>query len=216
MTDKDLSERYQALLAVNSQLHEEAIETIPRWAMQQGAKRLGITFSGSTLKFKTGWEVHLLLQYVLYELPYRDETIISSYLATISEGDDKDRRAFVKNLKRSFASLFEITGISGEQLNLIDLLTDGKEYLLVNGGLSKTAHAGMLLFTRLVPTDEFCMTTGASMPFLGKEKDTLVRLLSESKAGKGPRETSPVRFRKCFGHFRTSGEPTDHWVEDKS
>ena len=71
--------------------------------------------------------------------------------------------------------MFQITSISESVLILKDLLNDTKnEIKLIDYGLSNTAFAGQLLFTRLVPFGELYMTSGVPFLFNGYYEDYLL------------------------------------------
>ena len=54
----------------------------------------------------------------------------------------------------------------------------GREYQLMDIGMSKTAPAGFIMFTRLIPVRDVNMTSGVSFGFDRSDRDKLLSAIS--------------------------------------
>jgi hypothetical protein len=67
-------------------------------------------------------------------------------------------------MQRAFFSLFKIEGrVGGVGLHAVDILHDCR-YFLADIAMSQCPIEGGLLASRVVPFDDFIMTTGAPLP----------------------------------------------------
>lgn len=88
---------------------------------------------------------------------------------------------------------------------MTDLLNDGDERTVTDVNLSDTAEPGVLLFFRLVPYDEFNMTSGVSFPFPADEEDRLLRKYKQRTGDIDSQPESVQRFAAFFDLYRNYG-----------
>ncbi|MBN2312628.1 MAG: SEC-C domain-containing protein [Sedimentisphaerales bacterium] len=82
---------------------------------------------------------------------------------------DSDEYTVVRAMSESFYTLVQVRDVfPGVGVRVNDLFAD-REYLLIDMGLSQTAAKGLVLATRLIPFDDFVMTSGAALPIDSKE-----------------------------------------------
>ncbi len=96
----------------------------------------------------------------------------------------------MEGLQKAFSSLFEIVIVLEDGILIRDVLSDENPiYTLVDIGIIQTGVEDALLFTRLIPLTDFCISCGTSFPFRGESKSLLI--------AKYKKEVSRVKKRKA-------------------
>jgi len=169
--------RYRQPRAVQRELHHIVMDWLPKNALEECGKRLGIYREG-TLVFNSEDETSVLMDYCIYDYRWDGQNVIERYAAQASIEPNSDERIILDAMMRARYSLFGIAEVvRGIGIHTRDLLR-GDSGFIVDIGLSETAVKGFVLACRIItPGDgEFSMTTGAGLP---ADADTLARVAKE-------------------------------------
>jgi len=80
-----------------------------------------------------------------------------------------------------------------------------EEIKLTDINHSKSATPGILLFFRLVPCEQFNMTSGVSMPFPGQVEEHLLTVVEQVNEKVTSHHKDVIRFRTFFEMYRKYG-----------
>lgn len=135
---------------------------------------------------------------------FGNKSIAATYREKVG-GESEAEKDILAALLSSYTSLFKITSINKSTLLLEDILNKKGDIPLMDIALSKTAAPGMLLFTRLIPFEDFNMTSGAGFVFpAGLEEYLLRRYKKLSKKVESGNE-SVKRFVAFYKLSKSSG-----------
>lgn len=141
------------------------------------AQLLGIECEGKNVLYDFESDMTVHFGFLLYEYRWNGQTAVEHYY-TQERWETDTERTILEAVLDAETSLFKITAINeaDNRLVLTDLLGDTDDISVMDINLSHTAESGVLLFFRLVPYEEFNMTSGVAFPFPADEQD---RLLSD-------------------------------------
>ena len=120
-------------------------------------------------------EIGVVMDYCIYD--YRQEGLntVERYIADSQLNPDSDDYTSVNVMSESFYTLVQVQDIlPGSGVRVNDLLGE-EQFFLIDIGLSHTAVRGMVLATRLLPFNDFVMTSGAALPV---DSETLVEIFN--------------------------------------
>ena len=168
--------KYSEFVARYKRYHEFTRE-LQNHALPKYLSKDAITFCGkklgimrkSTLVLGQMDEIGIVMDYCIYD--YRQEGVnaVGRYMADSQLDPDSDKYTVVRAMSESFYTLVQVRDVlPGVGVCVNDLLAD-REYLLIDMGFSQTALKGVVLATRLIPFDDFVMTSGAALPIDSKE-----------------------------------------------
>lgn len=168
----ELVDRYKCFRRINRQLHSTLLDYLPKKALKKCAKKLGISKSG-VFVFQEEHEADVLMDYCIYD--YYEDSIntVSRYMMKHSPTAESDEYLVLKAMSESYYSIIQVEDIvEGVGIRAHDTLRD-KRFLLVDIGFSKTALEGLVIAARLIPFEDFVMTSGAALPV---DADTLIKI----------------------------------------
>lgn len=186
-----ISQTYLLYRNLGKVLNQKIMDTsLSADVLQKAASLLGIQ-RGNTLIFREEDETSVLMDFALHDILVDGKrNTIQLYKDTVGWKDELEHK-LLDALLSSRTSLFKVFAISHDEytLYLKDVLQNRDYELpsyeptmrdlvgtnLVDVNLSQTALPGVLLFTRVVPFEEFSMTGGAGFVFDGQ----LQRFLSK-------------------------------------
>jgi hypothetical protein len=161
--DDEFLARYQHLRQVGLELNNRLVQTLPRRALDEGGKKLGI-LKKNTLILDSEDEIAVLMDYCLHDVRSHGLNAIERYLAESPPPDGSDEHIILEAKRRAHFTLVVVESAEpGVGVYARDLFCD-EEIFLVDIGFSLTAAAGMILATRLMTADGITMTTGAALP----------------------------------------------------
>lgn len=166
-------DRYKELRTIARRLNGDVLPRyLSKRAFETCGRKLGL-MQGDTLFFADMDHSSVLMDYCLHDYADEGGTAVSRYLADAQEDLPCDEYAVVKAMVESFYTLVLVGEVlAGVGAGVVDLLT-GREYLLIDMGLSETAVKGLVIATRLLPYGDFVTTSGAPLPVDG---ETLVEI----------------------------------------
>ncbi|MCK4294355.1 MAG: SEC-C domain-containing protein [Planctomycetes bacterium] len=168
MTDhNELVNRYRQFRQITRKLHSTLPEYLSKRAFNECGKKLGIMRNG-TLIFNGEQDMAVLMDYCIYD--YRENAVnaVSRYLADSEIAADSDEYKVLKAMSESFYTLVQVEDVlPGVGVRVNDLLGE-KQFLLIDIGFSNTAGRGVVIATRILPLEDFVMTSGAALPIDGQ------------------------------------------------
>jgi hypothetical protein len=203
-------EQYNELRHVGINLSEVVPKKyITKDTLISTVRTLGIG-QGRQIILESDEEMNFLMDFYLHEFLVNGQTILERYR---SDCDDlKPMEIFYLDVaKASYTSLFKVLDVNPQEsrLTVIDMLDpDAQPLSVINVNLSKTGQPGFVLFTRLLPSEQFNSFSGMFAVFYGgNDRALLKRYRVLKKRVKSDRE-SVQRFVACFKMNRTLGLPT--------
>ena len=175
--------------------------------LPQIIRALGIG-QGKTFVLEDEEELNFLIDFCLHEFLSNGQTLLERYRSDQPNLEPVEI-TYLDAAKVSYTSLFKITEVnpSASTITVVDLLSKSEQLLpVINVNLSKTVIPGYIIFSRLLPYEQFNTFSGMLAAFdRGSERDLLKRYKVIKKRIKSERE-SVQRFVTCFKLKRILGE----------
>jgi hypothetical protein len=199
--------QYNELRRVGMQLSED----IPKiYSLEESfpqiIRMLGIG-QGRQIFLEKEEEINFIIDFYLHEFLSNGQTILERYRADYPDLKPIEI-VYLDAAKASYTSLFKITGVNPTEssLTVLDLLSSSDQPLsIINVNLSKTAEPGYVIFSRLLPNEQFNTFSGMYAVFdEGNDRALLKRYKVMKKRVKSERE-SVQRFVACFKLNRLLG-----------
>ena len=160
---EELIDRYKQVRAVGRDLNLNLVKQLPKAAVPECGKKLGI-YKAGTLILNNDDEIAILYDYCLYHYRRGGKNVIERYLENSPPQPDSTEMAILQAMQASYYSIFKVMGIQAHQgASLIDLTTD-KTLTLLDIGLSETGSPGLVLAGRVLPFADFNMSSGTLIP----------------------------------------------------
>ncbi len=170
----ELEDRYKCFRKINRQLHSTLLDYLPKKALKKCAKKLGISKSG-VFVFQEQHEADVLMDYCIYDYYEDGVNTVSRYKMKHPPTSDSDEYIVLNAMLDSYYSLVQVEDVvDGIGIGAHDLLRD-KRFFLVDIGFSQTAVQGVVIAARIIPFEDFVMTSGAALPV---DADTLAEILN--------------------------------------
>ncbi|MFP9193718.1 hypothetical protein ACLI4Q_19035 [Natrialbaceae archaeon A-CW1-1] len=205
---KSQLERYRRYRKVGRELNSKILsQCTDREAILESARILGIERDDDAILYEAEPDMTVHYEFVLNEYRQNGQTAVEKYY-TQERWETETERTILEALLGGETSLFKITAIDEADKHLIvtDLLKDDDNEIGVTDiNLCETAEPGVLLFFRLVPYDEFNMTSGVSFPFLADEEDRLLHEYEHRTDHIDSQPESVQRFVEFFDLYRDIG-----------
>ena len=160
-------------------------------------------------------DMDFVMDFCLFEYQVDGKTFCQRYQEEVFILDEIEAKIIQANLL-AYSSLFTIleTDPENASVTLRDLFNEGQEIKIIDINLSKTAQAGILIFTRIVPFADFNMTSGIFCVFpTNSERALLKKLKITMKKVKSEIE-SAQRFVAFFKLNKKQGlnrKVTSNW-----
>jgi hypothetical protein len=199
--------QYNELRRVGMQLSED----IPKiYSLEESfpqiIRMLGIG-QGRQIFLEKEEEINFIIDFYLHEFLSNGQTILERYRADYPDLKPIEI-VYLDAAKASYTSLFKITGVNPTEssLTVLDLLSSSDQPLsIINVNLSKTAEPCYVIFSRLLPNEQFNTFSGMYAVFdEGNDRALLKRYKVMKKRVKSERE-SVQRFVACFKLNRLLG-----------
>jgi hypothetical protein len=162
---------------------------------------------GRQLLLENEEEINFMIDFYLHEFLSNGRTMLERY-RTDQPDLEPIEITYLDAAKASHTSLFKVTDINPTEssLTVIDLLSSSNQPLsVINVNLSKTAKPDYVIFSRLLPNEQFNAFSGMYAVFdEGSDRALLKRYKVMKKRVKSDRE-SVQRFVACFKLNRVLG-----------
>ncbi len=162
----DLVARYLRIRETGMKLISMLVGKLPKDVLEQGARELGFQRNG-ILVFSSMHESSILMDYCLYNIRRHGRNTIENFLANSPPAEGSEQWPFLQAMSRSWYSLFSVQEVMRDVgARVLDILRDS-EHLLLDVGFGRSAVPGALIASRVLPFDEFIITSGAALPLGG-------------------------------------------------
>ncbi len=168
----ELVDRYKRFRRINRKLQSTLLNYLTKKTLKKCAKKLGISKS-DVFVFQEEHEADVLMDYCIYG--YYEDSIntMSRYMMKYPPTTGSDEFLVLKAMSESYYSLIQVEDVVGEVgVQVHDMLADNR-FLLVDIGFSQTVGEDLVIATRLIPFEDFVMTSGAALPV---DEDTLIKI----------------------------------------
>jgi len=163
----ELVHRYKQFRQITLKLHSALPKYLSKRAFDKCGKKLGI-MRNDTLIFDDEQDMAVFIDYCIYDYRENGVNAVSRYLADSKAETDSDEYRVLKAMSESFYTLVQVEDVlPGVGVGAIDLLGE-KKFLLIDMGFSATAEQEVIIATRILPFEDFVMTSGAALP-VGQE-----------------------------------------------
>lgn len=185
MLEKDeLVERYKRLRDIGRKYADSLTERVPRRGVRECGKRLGLWKDGM-LVLEQDHEVSVLYDYCIYDWREGGNSVVEDRLAEAPPPSaNSEEYSVLEAMADSLYTLLQarkvIPGLGMQAYDFLHL----KPWTLVDVNLSRTAQEDMVLATRIIPFDNFAMTSGAPLTADGESLGEIKALL-EKRFGDG-------------------------------
>lgn len=149
---------------ISSRLQNDALpKYLSKRAFDVCGKKLGL-LQKNTFVFGEMDEAAVFMDYCIYDYSEDGGNAVSRYIADYQLDPDSDEHLVLKAMSESFHTLLQVESVlPGVGVLANDLIGD-KQFLLVDIGFSHAAVRGVVIATRILPFEEFAMTSGAALP----------------------------------------------------
>lgn len=168
-------------------------------------KLMGIV-QGKTFVFDLEEEVSCLMDFSLFEYKVKGKSILQRYKEENPDLNEKEAKLLEAQLL-AYTSLFKIIETEPRlgSITLADLLNDDQEIKVLNINLSRTARAGLLIFTRIIPFPDFNMSSGIYFAFPENSERALLKRYKIMRNKVKSNSESAQRFIAFFKLNRKEG-----------
>lgn len=143
-------------------LHQEIIETLPKNAVLEIGKRLGIV-RGRTVMLDSEDMLSVIMDCCLYDLMEDGKNAISRYLEShFGQASPDERELLQASCLAQYRIVFPLSRVEGAGVYFKDLFTN-EELFVMDIGMSQNA-LNIAYGTRTIPLGPFWMTGGAGLP----------------------------------------------------
>jgi hypothetical protein len=189
---RDRLARYQALRAVHMDLHRTLMNQLPRNALQECGKLLGV-FMGDTLVLGSQNEMAALMDYCIYDYRWDGRSVIDRYINHISLEDGSDRKILLDAMQNGRYSLFAVDEVvKGVGVWTRDLFR-GDSGFIMDVGMSDTVEKNIVFAYRIIApgSSGFSMATSG---VLFADRSIMAKIISEISKRFGETSEDITRF----------------------
>ncbi len=194
ITPSDI-ERYHRVRALSRQLSNAMVKTIPRAAMLETARAVGMERDGM-LVFDSMDLTSVLMDSCLFDWLEHGKNLVGKYIEAHPATPGTDEHLLLQAYTRArYRILVPTAVLPGAAIYCLDTLF-GERLLLMDIALSQSLASGdlILLATRTIPLGRYWMTTGAPLPIGDRRTgEVILRKLKEEKLLE---DTSPAGEHK--------------------
>ncbi|MEN9682162.1 MAG: hypothetical protein RLZZ627_2055 [Pseudomonadota bacterium] len=159
-SDTETLDRYRAARAMGRDLQVRMIKELPKPALPECAKKLGLVKSG-TLIINQDDEIAIAYDYCLHHFRRAGKNVIER---TLENTSDEQEMAWLNALTTARFSVFMVESITPHRgARLVDLIHE-ESIDLIDLGLASTGQAGLILLGRIVTFDGFHLSSGTLIP----------------------------------------------------
>jgi hypothetical protein len=184
--------RYQALRAVHMDLHRILMDQLPKNALQECGKLMGV-IKGGALVLGSQNEMAALMDYCIYDYRWDGRTVIDRYINQISLEDGSDRRILLDAMQKVRYSLFAVDEVvKGAGVQVRDLFRVDSGFIM-DVGMSETVVKNAVFACRIIApgTNGFSMVTSG---VLFADRAILAKIISEISTRFGETSADIARF----------------------
>lgn len=189
--NSQLVAHYKELRKIVFELQNDALlKYVSKRNLNFCGKKLGI-MQNNTFVLDDMDQIGVIMDYCIYDYREGGLNAVSMYIADSQLDPDSDEYAVVNAMSESFYTLVQVDDIlPGVGVRINDLMGN-RQFLLIDMGLSQTAVDDIVLATRLLPFEDFVMTSGAALPV---DRETLVEIFDVAFQQYGNMDNGNITF----------------------
>jgi len=154
-------DHYQRMRSASRELNNTLMDRC-KPPVKQAAKDLGVLVKDTIVLDMD--QMPVLMDYAIHHCRKDGRNVVDRFAATNPPEHGSDAEAVLTAMQQAFFSLFVVRDVvEGVGVHVTDILRDA-EHFIADVGFSETAVEGLVLASRVLPFDEFVMTTGAALP----------------------------------------------------
>ena len=174
---KCILDRYKQLRSASRQLNNTLMSRY-KPPVKQAAKELGVLV-GDTIVMDMD-QMPVLMDYAIHHCRKDGRTVVERFAAEHPPPPSSDLEAVLTVMRQAFFSLFQVRGaVKDVGVHVMDILRR-REHFIADVGFSETAVEGFVLASRVLPFEDFLMTTGAALPVEVKVLEWVAKSLEQS------------------------------------
>jgi len=174
----DILARYKRMRSIGRKLNKVLPEYVSKEGIEAAGRKLGLWVRG-TLVFDNEDEACVLMDQAIHGYFKDGKNAVDRYVAERPPKPGSDEEPLLAALQRVFFSLFKVTEIvAGVGARVLDILRD-REHFMADVNLSRSAVVGGIMASRVVPFEDFIMTTGVGLPLDPEALKEAARYLRE-------------------------------------
>jgi hypothetical protein len=155
-------ERYRHLRRLAAELNQKIVETVPRQAMHEIGRAIGILQRGR-LVFETEDQTSVLMDCCLYDWIEGGKNLVERYADNHPALAGPDERELLEAFRfAKYRILFPLSRLEGAGVYFMDLFSS-EELFVMDIGMSQNS-LNIAYATRTIPLGSFWMTGGAGLP----------------------------------------------------
>jgi len=163
----DYLSEYKHLRDASRELNHRIVRSLQRDELLEGAKKLGMLKNG-VLVFESDDQTSLLMDYCLYNVLRGGQTVVERFMAASPPLPGSDESRILEANRKAWYSVFEITSTEfAVGVGLRDLLKQ-QDFFMMDTNFGRSARAGYLLATRVMPYGDYLTSGGAALPMANK------------------------------------------------
>lgn len=164
--------RYHRIRKVGRNLADRFTNMLSKEDLHAGGKRLGI-FRGGNLVFESDSDTAVFIDYCIYDVKHKGKNVIERFMSESPPAPDSEEMACLQAMRKAFYSLFAVETVIPDFGVIVTDMLSKNVLLIIDLGLSSSAHRGLIFLSRLILQDDFAMTTGAALPVSNIPADQL-------------------------------------------
>lgn len=159
----DMLERYKNLRAVGFELNMRLVKELPRAALAECGKKLGLYRHG-TLIFGSQDEMPVLYDYGFYHFRRGGKNVVERYLMLSPPSPQSLEMEVIQAMLKAYYSVFMVTRIhDGMGVDLHDVLRESR-VMVMDIAMGSSMSPGQFIAGHLLPLADFRMFSGAAIP----------------------------------------------------
>jgi len=200
-----MQSQYLQYRHVSKALNTRIVKTIKRHELYLAAKSLNM-LAGEVFVFDSEEETDTMMDRIIYDFRRGSTNVLGDFIAGSPPEDFSEmERQILEGMSKAWFSLFQAEAVAPHQnsIDLKDLINLSGPFKLIDLGLSHSARAGDLLAIRLIPVEDWHMTSGVGYPFKPYRAVELLAGLKQRIPGAKKRKfkiVSPEDYSRYFFH----------------
>jgi len=162
-----MQSKYVQYRQVCKELNNRIVKTIKRHELYLAAKNLNMLVD-DVFVFDSEEETNTMMDRIIYDFRRGSKNVLGDFIASSPPEDFSEmERHILEGMSKAWFSLFQVEATNPREngIDLKDLINLSGPFKLIDIGLSHSALAGDLLAIRLIPIDDWHMTSGVGYPF---------------------------------------------------
>jgi hypothetical protein len=174
----DILARYKRMRSIGRKLNNVLPKYVPEEGIEAAGRKLGLWVRG-TLVFDNEDEACVLMDHAIHGCFRDGKNAVDRYVAERPPAQGSDEEILLAGMRRVFFSLFKVEEfVDGVGVGVLDIIQD-RRYFMADVNLSRSAAMGGILASRVVPFEDFIMTTGVGLPLDLEAMKEAARYLDE-------------------------------------